>query len=434
MIPNIIIQGLTAILLVLTLVYIFRMLDYVNSRKSWIMIGIAIGFMFLAQITEIYNLYFNHRFSHILFIYFILIFIVAILLFLGVLRLGSLLRKLKISDERRIESENRFKLLFDYSGDEIFLADLDGNFIEFNQEVLKRLGYKREELMNKNFMDIKTPKYMPQVRKNIDIIRKNGHHVYETEHLTKGGEIIFLEVSSRLIDYFGKKVILSVARDITERKEVERKIAAAIIQTEERERKRFAADLHDGLAPLLSTIKLYTDLLKKGNFNRISPAETLQAVDELVDNAIASTREISNNIMPSILQDFGLPAAVKDFCSYVNNSKSVKISLDTSQYSLTGPRIEETVLFQSIKELVNNSLKHSQAKNIEIFLESHENQVNLFYKDDGVGFDVDEKLQQPTGFGLNNIVNKVKTINGIVLIKSNRGEGMSVLVTLHIKG
>jgi len=433
MIPNVIILILTAVILLFTLVFIIRMLDYVKSRISWVMIGLAMIFLTAAQLMEIYNLYFNQNYSSILTIYFLLVLFVAILLSIGVHRIGNLLRSVKKADERRIESENRFKLLFDNSTDEIFLADFDGNFIEVNQEVIKRLGYSREELMKKNFTDIKTPKYIPLVKKNIDIIIQNGHHVYETEHLTKKGAVIFLEMSSRVIDYFGKKAILSLARDITDRKEIERKIAAAIIETEERERQRFAADLHDGLAPLLSTIKLYTDLLKKGNFNKISPAETLQAVDELIDKAIVSTREISNNIMPSILQDFGLPVAIKDFCNYINNTQSVKIILDTSQYKLTGPRIEETVLFQSIKELVNNSLKHSEAKNIEIFLESHGVQVNLFYKDDGIGFDVEEKLQQPTGMGLNNIVNKIKTINGTTLIKSREGEGMSVLVTVNVK-
>lgn len=431
--PNIIILILTTVILIFTLVFIFRMLDYVKSRMSWVMIGLAIIFLTVAQLMEVYDIYFNQKSSFILTLYFLLVLVVAVLLSISVHRIGNLLRSVKKADERRIESENRFKLLFDNSTDEIFLADFDGNFIEVNQEVIKRLGYSREELMKKNFTDIKTPKYIPLVKKNIDIIIQNGHHIYETEHLTKKGSVIFLEMSSRVIDYFGKKAILSLARDITDRKEIERKIAAAIIETEERERQRFAADLHDGLAPLLSTIKLYTDLLKKGNFNKISPAETLQAVDELIDKAIVSTREISNNIMPSILQDFGLPVAIRDFCNYINNTQSVKIMLDTSQYKLSGTRIEETVLFQSIKELVNNSLKHSRAKNIEIYLESHERQVNLFYKDDGIGFDVEDKLQQPTGMGLNNIVNKIKTINGLTLIKSKESEGMSVLVTVNVK-
>jgi len=424
---------LTTIVLVVGMVLIIRMLSFAKGKKSWILIGLSIFFMAIALLLELFNLYFENNNQTLLTIYFILNLFVAVLLTAGVIKMGKLLRKLKKAEESRIESEDRFKLLFDNTGDEIFLADFLGNFIEVNNEALKKLGFTREELMKKSFADIKTTKYIPLVQKNIEIILKKGHHVYETEHVAKDGKVIFLEMSSRVIDYFGGKAILSIARDITERKEIERKIASAIIETEERERKRFAADLHDGLAPLLSTIKLYTDLLKKGNFKNISPAETLQSVDELVDKAIVSTREISNNIMPSILQDFGLPAAVKDFCNYINNTNSIKITLDSSQYKLTGPRIEETVLFQSIKELVNNTLKHSRANNINIFLESHENQVNLFYKDDGVGFDVDEKMTLPTGLGLNNIVNKVKTINGLSLIKSKVGEGMSVLVSLYVK-
>jgi len=423
----------TALVFVLNIVFILNMLSVTRSRKSWVLIGIAMLFLIALQMIELYGQYFQTENSFIQTIYYILDFLVAILIAVGVLQIGKLLKSLKNAEIERRVSDRRFQILFDNSGDEIFLADFDGKFLEVNNEVLKKLGYTREELMEKNFRDIKTEKYIANVDKNIAIILKNGHHLYETEHLAKDGTVIFLEMSDRVIDYMGSKAILSMARDITERKEIERKIAAAIIETEERERKRFAADLHDGLAPLLSTIKLYTDLLKKGNFNKISPAETLQSVDELIDKAIVSAREISNNIMPSILQDFGLPAAAKDFCNYINNTNSVKIQLDTSQYKLTGTRIEETVLFQGIKELVNNSLKHSQASNIEIFLESHENQVNLFYKDDGVGFNVEEKLKQPTGLGLNNIINKVKTISGICLIKSAVGEGMNVLITLTVK-
>lgn len=423
----------TAIVLLLAIGLIINLMSVTRSKKSWALIGLAVLLLIIAQIVELYNLYFNNNNPIVVAAYYILDFFVAVLISVGVLQIGNLLRRLKKVEEQRKDSELRFKILFDNSGDEIFLADFEGKLLEVNNEAIRKLGYSREELMQKNFKDIKTEKYIPYVSKNIELIVKNGHHIYETEHLAKDGNVVFLEMSSRVIDYLGGKAILSIARDISVRKEMERKIAAAIIETEERERKRFAADLHDGLAPLLSTIKLYTDLLKKGNFNKITPIETLQSVDELIDQAIVSTREISNNIMPSILQDFGLPAAVKDFCSYINNTNSVNISLDTSEYKLVGTRIEETVLFQAIKELVNNSLKHSNASNIEIFLESHEYQVNLYYKDDGVGFDVDAKLNNPTGLGLNNIINKVKTINGLCVIKSSSGGGMNVLVTLTVK-
>lgn len=423
---------LTDGLLILAIIFVARLLSVSKSRSSWVMIALALLMLSLSQCIE-FNLHTTHRENQwLLNIKLSLNLMAASLLAISVLRIGRLLRNIKKLDLRRIESEMRFKLLFDNSGDEIFLADFEGNIVEVNQEAIRRLGYSRSELMRKNFTDLKTPKYIPLVQKNIETILKQGQHVYVTEHVTCDGQVVFLEMSSRVIDYFGRKAILTIARDITERTEIERKISSAIIETEERERKRLAADLHDGLAPLLSTIKLYTDLLKKGKFTKISPAEAIESVESLVDDAIICTREISYNIMPSILQDFGLVAAINDFCEYLVKSNSINIQLDLDQYSIKPPHIEETLLFQSIKELINNSLKHSGASLITIFLENHGNQVNLLYKDNGKGFHAEEELNYPTGLGLNNIVNKIKSINGLTLVKSEKGNGMSVLITLKI--
>lgn len=416
-----------------TIFSIFRILKLTRLKSSWFIIGISILILLLGQIFELFNLFYNDNNKVLLNIYAIINCIVALVLNYGVIKMSKWLEKLRKIEKEKSESEKRFQLLFDNSGDEIYLEDLDANIIEVNNETTKQLGYTREELLKKNMADLKTPKYVEVVKRNLNKVIHAGKHIFETEHITKDGKVIFMEMSSRLIDYGGGKAILSIGRDITERKNIERKIASAIIETEEKERRRFAADLHDDLAPLLSTIKLYADLLKKGNFNKISPQETIQSIDELIEKAIISTREISNNIMPSILQDFGLVAAVKDFCNYINNTKSIKIKLEAEQYILTGSRIEETVLYQSIKELVNNTLKHSTANLIEIFLESNEDNINFLYKDNGIGFDVNEKTQNPTGSGLNNIINKVKTINGLTLIKSEPNEGMTMLITLKIK-
>ncbi|MBK7093920.1 MAG: PAS domain S-box protein [Saprospiraceae bacterium] len=402
-------------------------------KTTWILIGLGIILLAFGQVIEIYNLYYKENSKTLLSIFIAINCIVITVINFAMFRISKWLKKLRKTEKEKLESENRFQLLFDNSGDEIYLEDFDANIIEVNSEATRKLGFTKEELLNKNFADLKTPKYTGMVKKNLKIVITTGKHVFETEHLTKNGKVIFLEMSSRVIDYMGKKAILSIGRDITERKDIERKIASAIIETEEKERRRFAADLHDDLAPLLSTIKLYIDLLKKGNFNKISPQETIQSIDELIEKAIVSTREISNNIMPSILQDFGLIAAVKDFCTYINNTKSINIILDCEQYKLTGSRIEETVLFQSIKELVHNTLKHSNASKIDIFLESNDDHINLFYKDNGIGFDVNDKTLNPTGLGLNNIVNKVKTINGLTMIKSEPDQGMSMLITLKVK-
>jgi signal transduction histidine kinase len=184
------------------------------------------------------------------------------------------------------------------------------------------------------------------------------------------------------------------------------------------------------LGPILSTAKLYSDLLKKGDFNKISNAEIAQNIDELVDEAITTTKRISKNIAPGNLQDFGLAAAANDFISFIKNSKSVEIEINTDEYKREKRDIVETILYQSIKELINNTIKHSQAQKITIELKTINNLTILYYRDDGIGFDFQKMLKEGKGMGLSNIVNKIKTIRGRCDFNSEDGQGMFVIITI----
>lgn len=341
--------------------------------------------------------------------------------------------KLLSSTKKALEmSENQFRTLFNNTSDDIFVLDFDGKIIEVNDKVCESLGFSREELVRKRFNDIKTPKYVNTVRTNLDLIKKFGQYQYESEHVAKDGHIIPVEMKSRFFNFNGQDLILTIARDMTERKKVEQKIITTIIETEEIERKRFAADLHDGLAPILSAIKLYTDLLVKGNMKKLTIEEAVKNIDELTDQAMISTKEISNNIMPNVLQDFGLAIAISDFCTYINKTQSINIKLITKNYTETKRGIEETILYQTVKELINNTLKHSGARNIIIDLKSYQNQIQLYYRDDGKGFEMENVLGKSKGLGLNNIFNKIKTIKGTIDLNTSIGIGMFILITVSV--
>jgi PAS domain S-box-containing protein len=331
------------------------------------------------------------------------------------------------------QSENKFQTLFNNSSDEVFVADFKGKFLELNQSACESLEYSREELLQMNFFDIKTKKYRQFVSENIKKIQEKGRHTYETEHVSKSGKIIQYEMKSKIVEYEGKKAILSIARNISERKALQKRIIQTIIETEMKERKRFSAELHDGLGPILSTIKLYSDLIKKGNFNNMTLEEAVSNIDELVELAISSAKEISNNITPNVLHDFGLKVAINEFCSYVNRTQSINIDVDTNGYTLEKTSIETTVLYQTTKELINNTIKHAQAQNIRIQLKSNNNQIILYYRDDGVGFNLNEKLGGGGGLGLNNIVNKIKTLKGSCDFNTREGKGMFLLISFKVE-
>ncbi len=378
--------------------------------------------------------------STILLSIFIIILFLAFVVFITNKKIRLYLKTIKLINEESACSEEAlrisgksFRTLFDYSSDEIFVSDLSGNFIELNQVACDSLDYTREELLKMKFFDIKTNKYKQFVKPNIKLIIEKGKHTYETEQVSKLGIVSQVEMKSRIIIYKGKDAIMSVSRNISERKKLEKEILSTIIKTEEKERKRFAADLHDDLGPILSTIKLYVDLVEKDDYKKTDKKEVLKDLIELVDLAITSTRDISNNITPGILHDFGLATAVNEFCGYINKTKSININFKTTDYKTIKKGIEETVLYQATKELINNTLKHASAQNITIELKSENNQIILYYRDDGIGFNVNPMLQSSPGLGLNNIMNKIKTIKGTCDFNSTPGKGMFLLIALKIE-
>ena len=342
-------------------------------------------------------------------------------------------KKLSFTREALEHSENKFRTLFNNSSDEVFVSDYQGRFVELNQVACDTLEYTREELLKKRFFDIKTKKYRPYVSQNIKKIIAQGYHTYDTEHVSKSGKVYPFEMKSKIIEYEGRHLILSIARNISDRKAMEKQIVQTIIETEMNERKRFSADLHDGLGPVLSAIRLYSDLIKRGNFNKMSLEEAVSNIDELVDMAISNTKEISNNITPNVLEDFGLSVAIQEFCSFISRTKSIAIDLSTNNFTITKPGIETTILYQTVKELINNTLKHAQAQNIRIELKNYNDQVILYYRDDGQGFNVDEKLNQRNGLGLHNIINKIKMLKGNCDFNSAEGKGMFVLINLNLE-
>jgi len=130
------------------------------------------------------------------------------------------------------ESEKQLRTIFDSASDAMFIHDLEGNFLEVNQTACDRLGYSREEFLKMTSMHIDSSEYASLVMRRIEELREKGPKFFETAHVTKQGKIIPIELSSRVIEYQGKPVVLNIARDISERK----KTQAALHDSENRYR------------------------------------------------------------------------------------------------------------------------------------------------------------------------------------------------------
>jgi signal transduction histidine kinase len=206
-----------------------------------------------------------------------------------------------------------------------------------------------------------------------------------------------------------------------------------VIKAEEQERGRISKDLHDGLGPLLSTVKLYVNELESGDMTPDEKAGLLKQTNELINESISGIRSISNNLSPHLIMDFGLAKAVESFCKKVNLVQKIRINFENSIGTKRFDQTIEIVLYRVITELINNTLKHAQASKIDIYLEIIENILQMTYLDDGIGFDKEKVLGDETvGMGMKNIVSRLESINGNLRIHSRPGAGFLIVAEIRI--
>jgi len=268
--------------------------------------------------------------------------------------------KLKTTREALKQSEENFKTIFQNSSDEIFVSDFQTNIIEVNEQASKLLGYPREELLQMNLLDLKPPKHAERFLINRKTIIKNGSFLFDSEYTTKDGDTIPVEINSRVLEFNGETVILSISRNLLKRKEMERKVLSAVIQTEEKERERFSKDMHDGIGPLLSTVKLYVNELGSPEIGNKEKKEFVIQVNKMLDDAVNSIREISNNLMPRVIHEYGLVKALEAFCTKVNQTGKIHIDFNAKGIEPSLDKNIQLILFRVISELLTNTIKHAK--------------------------------------------------------------------------
>lgn len=231
--------------------------------------------------------------------------------------------------------------------------------------------------------------------------------------------------------FYIRKIFQFMKRLDEIRRETENKVLSAVIRTEEKERQRFAKELHDGLGPLLSVVKMLLSGLDAKADPEVNE-KIKQNLKQAVDEAIVSVRDISANISPHILNNFGLKDAVEAFIKRLGSAEGIEIRFTTN---LGGRRFTynvEVILYRVMCELINNTLKHAVAHNIRIDLQLREQTIYLDYSDDGIGFDVSREATE-YGMGLDNILYRLKSGNGDIEIISERGKGMQAKASIKIQ-
>ena len=319
----------------------------------------------------------------------------------------------------------------------LITASLTGRIFYANNKFCEMFGYSRENLSAMTFPDLL---YEGEDR---DIWKRETDSKV-VKFKSRDDSVIWGLMSSQWIldeNENDRGVFYSIS-DITRRKIAEDQLknsqkrlhylSRKLIDAQEAERKRIAAELHDGISSNITAVRLMLErkIAESGHADH-----ELESIVEMLKMISSDTRRISRNLHPSVLEDIGLVAAFTSVIREFNDLKSglvlkPSISIDESKI----PPGAKLTLFRTLQESLNNIIKHSHADTVDITCGLTNGHLQLIISDNGCGFDVDEVLntkdQEKTGLGLLSMKERAEFSNGSFTIESEIGIGTRVCVAI----
>ncbi len=329
-------------------------------------------------------------------------------------------------------SRDYFNNIFNSVSDMVFVLDKKGQIENTNNSVKEQLGYDLHILGGRK-VDLLQPSTSPslflfitrELKKHPGFVQKEV--VFESN---RGTLIPVLVAANHLYNTQKRRIgFLVTARDITFQKETENLIIRTITDTQEKERQRFAKDIHDSLGQQISAIKFYigtsVNMVKEQKQKEI----LLKSNDALV-RVLADMRNICFNLMPKTLETFGLRQAIKELCNQTSLVEHLEFNIRDDNHFPKLNKSLEIAVFRIVQEFINNAIKHGQASKIVIVFRHQLQHAYITLKENGKGFDM--KKITSRGMGLTNVQSRVQSYNASVQISSAPGKGTKYELTLPI--
>lgn len=354
---------------------------------------------------------------------------------------GEIVRIIGAMVDKTIEKETekalqramvQYRLLFEQSPIPMWIYDLDSyHFLEVNDAAVKKYGYTKDEFYNMTLFDIRPQEDNLSFERNLLKTKNFATSFEESRHLTKDGKEMIIEISASNIIFKGEKQRLVVANDISRQRRAEETKLRALVEGEEKERRRIAKELHDGLGQYLSAVNMNFESLAEEiqTFNRDEKEQFNHGL-VLLKQAMQETRTISQNLMPKAIEDYGLALAVESLIDDLEKNTKIEFHYYQNVKDLLIPYNIQINLYRIIQEAVNNAIRHSKCQKIHIQLVESENDIILSIEDNGVGFLPDEVAEN--GLGLQSMETRASAVSGKFDISSRTGKGTTITVIVPL--
>jgi len=262
--------------------------------------------------------------------------------------------------------------------------------------------------------------FLMATRRLIELIEFINYTNQDSQSVFSSWIAVAISISMLVASFYIRKIFMEQEKIDKLREDNEARVLSAVIETEEKERTYYSKELHDGLAPVLSSIKMALSAINNTDMSQRN-AEIIEKSEKSIDLAIESVQEISNRLSPKILQRYGLEKATRMIADSMNPNKKIEFSIVFDTHGIRLPMKTELALYRIICELINNSVQHSEAKKIDISLIHRIRMIELRYSDDGKGFTPESVKGK--GMGLDNIDSRARSIDAQGSIFSKPGKG-----------
>ncbi len=355
-----------------------------------------------------------------------------------VLALAAVVRERKVATLAFLKSERRFRQFFETQPECCYMISPGGIVLDVNLAACEALGYTKEELIGKAVSIIYAPESHSKMRDLLEKWKKTGR--LENEEivvLTRDGERRVVLVSAgSVVDAEGNLLhSTSVHVDITERKRAEEALSTVsqrLIEAHEEERTRIARELHDDISQRIALQALNLENLKEAL--PASATELERGFDEVVDrisDLATDIQGLSHRLHSSQLDYLGLEVAAAVFCKEVSGWQGVEIDFNCENVPKRLSQEISLCLYRVMQEALQNAIKHSGSRHIDVSLRGELNEIQLTVLDSGIGFDP-EDATRGSGLGLTSIRERLKLVNGKLFIDSQSQRGTTILARVPL--
>jgi signal transduction histidine kinase len=232
---------------------------------------------------------------------------------------------------------------------------------------------------------------------------------------------------------FRQKQLLQKQQILDLEKEKQLLATESMLKGQEEERSRLAKDLHDGLGGMLSGVKFSFSNLKETMHMEQQDMKSFERNIDLLDSSIKELRRVAHSMMPEVLIKYGLDAALRDYCTFINTSGIIKVIYQSHGLENIGTNQTVNVtIYRVIQELLNNIVKHASATTAIVEINKEGQKIVITVDDDGKGFD-QAALQNGNGIGWANITNRLNYLKARVDIQTEAGKGTSVNIDFDVE-